>query len=219
MNAFVLAGGQSTRMGRDKALLELDGRPLIVLALERLRALGATPRICGSRPDLARFAEVIPDKVADSGPLGGIEAALAASNSELNLFLPVDAPLIPAEFLRWLLERATASNAVATIPVAAGREQPLSAVYSRRLLPGLRTAMAAGRLKMMAAVRAAAASLDEAIDLFAVEEVEAALVEGVWPEEPPLCDWFLNVNAPADLEAAKVHLKKRPGAIPRDPIS
>lgn len=214
MNAFVLAGGQSTRMGRDKALLELDGQPLITLAVERLRALRFTPRICGSRPDLARFAEVIPDNVADSGPLGGIEAALAASDSELNLFLPVDAPLIPMEFLRWMMERATASNAVATIPVAAGREQPLSAVYSRRLLPGLRAAMAARRLKMMTAVREAAASLREAIDLFAVEEVEPALAEGVWPEEPPLCDWFLNVNAPADLAAVAAHLRKQPQARP-----
>ncbi|MGB9145547.1 MAG: molybdenum cofactor guanylyltransferase, partial [Acidobacteriaceae bacterium] len=180
---------------------------------------GLTPRICGSRPDLGRFAEVIPDNVADSGPLSGIEAALAASDSELNLFLPVDAPLIPVEFLRWLMERATASNAVATIPVAGGREQPLSAIYSRRLLPGLRAAMADGRFKLMAAVRDAAASLGEAIDLFAVEEVEAALAEGVWPEEPPLCDWFLNVNAPADLASVKIHLKMRPGAIRRDPIS
>ena len=219
MNAFVLAGGQSTRMGRDKALLELDGRPLIALAVEHLRALGIEPRICGSRPDLARFAEVIPDNLADSGPLGGIEAALTASDSELNLFLPVDAPLIPVEFLRWLIDRATVSNAVATIPVAGGREQPLSAIYSRRLLPGLRAARAAGQLKMMTAVRDAAASLHEAVDLFAVEEVEAALAAGVWPEALPLCDWFLNVNAPADLAGVKMHLKMRPGAIRRDPIS
>ncbi len=219
MQGFVLAGGRSTRMGRDKALVEVDGRPLIALAVERLHALGLTPRICGSRPDLARYAEVLADHFPDSGPLGGIEAGLAASDSELNLFLPVDAPLIPAEFLRWLMERAAAGGAVATIPAAAGREQPLSAIYSRRLLPGLRAAMAAGRLKTMTAVREAAASLGEAIDLFAVEEVEAALMPGVWPEEPRVCEWFLNVNAPGDLGAVRAHLKKHPGAIRRDPIS
>ena len=219
MQAFVLAGGRSTRMGRDKALVELDGRPLIELAVGRLRALGLSPRICGSRPDLARYAEVLADHFPDSGPLGGIESALAASDSELNLFLPVDAPLIAVDFLRWLMERATASGAVATIPAAGGREQPLSAIYSRRLLPGLRAAMAAGHLKTITAVREAAASLGEGVDLFAVEEVEAALLPGTWPEEPPVCDWFLNVNAPADVEAVRAHLKKHPGAIRRDPIS
>ncbi len=214
MNAFVLAGGKSTRMGRDKALLEVDGQPLIALALERLRALGLTPRICGVRPDLTRFAEVVPDNFPQSGPLGGIEAALAASDTELNLFLPVDAPLIPIEFLHWLMQRAEESKAVATIPVAGGREQPLSAVYSRRLLPGLRAAMGAGHLKIMTAVREAAASLGEAVDLFVVEDLEAALPPGVWPEDPPLCDWFLNVNAPGDLEAVSAHLKKQPQARP-----
>jgi len=207
MRAFVLAGGRSTRMGRDKALLEVDGRPLIVHALEKLRALGLDPRICGSRPDLEGFGEVIPDRFPESGPLAGIEAGLAgvaAGEDELNLFLAVDLPLLPVEFLRWMIERAEASGAVATIPRAEGREQPLCAVYSRRLQPGLRLALEAGNRKVMRAMSEAAAGMGERLDVFDVERVAAALRTGVWPADPewksvPVRTWFRNVNTPEEL--------------------
>jgi molybdopterin-guanine dinucleotide biosynthesis protein A len=199
MNAFVLAGGQSTRMGRDKALLEIDGRPLVQHLLDTLRCLGRAPRICGSRPDLARFADVIPDNFAQSGPLGGIEAALAASNEDLNLFVPVDLPRLPSEFLRWLMAREERSQAVATIPRYAGRHHPLCAVYSRRLLSGLQSSLAAGKFKVMVAIRESAAALSEPIDEFDVESV-AASGPADWPSEPRLHDWFRNVNTPSDYE-------------------
>lgn len=205
MNAFVLAGGQSTRMGRDKALLPLDGQPLIAHAVEKLRNLGFYARICGARPDLAALAEVIPDNVPQCGPLGGIEAALRVSDTELNLFLPVDLPALPREFLRWIAARAAASQAVATIPRFGNREQPLSAVYSRRLLEGIRSSLADGDYKVMVGIRRAAEALGEQIDLFDVETVAASLRPGIWPSSPAPADWFRNVNTPADyarLEAA-----------------
>jgi molybdopterin-guanine dinucleotide biosynthesis protein A len=200
MNAFVVAGGQSARMGTDKALLSLEGTPLIQLALDALRSLGLSPRICGSRPDRARFAEVIPDNFAQCGPLAGIEAALAVSDTDLNLFLPVDLPLLPAAFLCWLIERAGASQALATIPAFADRPQPLCAAYSRRLLEGIRRRLSCGDYKVMNGIVAAAAELGEPIDLFDVETVAAALGPGAWPSAPPLMDWFRNVNTPADYE-------------------
>jgi molybdenum cofactor guanylyltransferase len=202
VNGFVLAGGQSTRMGRDKALLELDGRPLAALAVEKLRALGLDAKICGARAEaaaeLARLGEVIPDNFPQSGPIAGIEAGLVASDSPLSLFLAVDMPLVPMEFLRWLIERAETSGAVATIPAAGGWEQPLCAVYSRRLLDGLRAAIAAGHLKMMTAVTEAATALEERVDLFQVESVGAGLQPGVWPQDPPLQEWFVNGNTPEE---------------------
>jgi len=200
VSGFVIAGGQSSRMGRDKALLTVNGAPLIAQALDRLHGLGISARICGSRPDLGRFAEVIPDNFSRCGPLAGIEAALAVSGTELNLFLPVDLPLLPAAFVGWLAARAEASHAVATIPVLALRVEPLCAVYSRRLLEGIRRSLAAGDRKVMKGVRAAAASLGEAIDLFDVESVAAALRAGEWPAWPPVTEWFRNLNTPADYE-------------------
>ena len=194
MNGFILAGGLSSRMGSDKALLEIDGRPLIAHALDLLSAVTPAPRICGSRPDLAPFADVIPDNFPNAGPLGGIEAALSASTTDLNLFLPVDLPNLPIEFLRVLVARAEDSNAVATIPTLAGLPQPLTAIYSRRLLPGLRAALAAGDYKVMTAITAAAAALNAPVDLFSVESL-APNPEGPNPEQ-----WFRNLNTPSDLE-------------------
>jgi molybdopterin-guanine dinucleotide biosynthesis protein A len=184
-------------MGSDKALLLLDGTPLVARALDLLRSLGLSPRICGSRPDLARFAEVIPDNFPQRGPLAGIEAALAVSETELNLFLPVDLPNVPGSFLRWLLARARASQAVAAIPVVGDRPQPLCAVYSRRLLDSIRRSLAAGDCKVMNGILTAAESLGEPVDLFNVETVAAA-IGPEWPSSSPVTDRFRNVNTPAD---------------------
>lgn len=208
MNGFVLAGGQSTRMGRDKALLEVEGETLVERALGLLRGLGLEPRICGSRPDLACFGDVVPDNFPRCGPLGGIEAALAVSDAELNLFVPVDLPGLPAVFLRWLMARAETSLAVATIPQYGGRLQPLCAVYGRRLLSGLRTALGAGRFKVMAGIEDSAAALGEALDAFDVECI--APVAGEWPSDPRLGAWFRNVNTLADYEALETGWSKRP---------
>lgn len=186
-------------MGRDKALLALGGSPLIEHALEKLRVLGLSPRIAGSRPDLARFAPVVADNHSQQGPLGGIEAALAASEAEQNLFLPVDLPWLPVEFLHWMIDRADVTNALATVPRLQGMPQPLCAVYSRAMLPGVRAALAEGDAKVMRAVERAASATGLRIDGFDVESVAAA--QG-WPQPRPLHRWFYNLNTPADLNQA-----------------
>ena len=206
MNAFVLAGGQSTRMGRDKALLELAGRPLIEHALEKLRALGFSPRVVGLRPDLNAFAAVIPDIHPHSGPLSGIEAALAASDTEQNLFLPVDLPLLPVEFLRWMVERADSTEALATVPRLQGRPQPLCAVYTKALLPYVQAALAADDAKVMRAVERAANGTGLRIDSFDVETIAAAQS---WEQTLPLHRWFENMNTIADFEKAALEQSAR----------
>jgi molybdenum cofactor guanylyltransferase len=199
LNAFILAGGQSTRMGRDKALLEFQGRPLIVHAVARLRALGFSPYIAGSRPDLAACAPVIPDHYPGSGPLAGIEAALSSSNADLNLFLPIDLPLLPVEFVRWMTARARETSALATIPQIQGRPQPLCAIYHRTLLPYAQSALAAGDRKVMRVVESAASLSSSKLDRFDVETI-AACVD--FTTALPVHRWFQNLNTPADLQTA-----------------
>lgn len=206
MNAFVLAGGLSTRMGHDKALLDLDGRPLIEHALAKLYALGFSPRIVGSRPDLAQFAPVIHDNFSRLGPLGGIEAALAASDAEQNLFLALDLPWLPVDFLRWIVGRAGCTDALATIPRFQGRPQPLCAVYDRAMIPHAKAALAAVDAKVMRAVERAASATGFRVDTFDVESVAAAQS---WSRSIALHLWFHNLNTPADLEKAALEHSPR----------
>ena len=101
-----------------------------------------------TRPDLSSYAPVVPDLHPGCGPLSGIEAALAATTRPLNLFLPVDLPLLPARFLSWMLRRAEITGALVTVPRANGRPQPLCAVYHRDLLAGVTASLAAGNYKV-----------------------------------------------------------------------
>jgi molybdopterin-guanine dinucleotide biosynthesis protein A len=193
MNGFVLAGGRSTRMGRDKALVPYRGRPLIEHAVALLRAAGLGPHIVGARPDLAQYAPVLPDVHQGCGPLGGIEAALAASSSEWNLFLAVDLPLMPPAFLHYLRERVSITEASATVPTFAGRPMPLCAVYHRNLLSGIRNALETREYKVARAIERAAGGN---LDLFSVEAVASARDD---LSGHPLHRWFQNVNTPSDL--------------------
>ncbi len=197
-SAYLLAGGQSTRMGQDKAMLKLAGRPLLVHMLEKLRALGFSPEIAGSRADLLPFGPVLGDLHPGCGPLAGIEAALASSETELNLFVPVDLPLLPAAVLELLLDRAAITGALATLPSVGGLPQPLCAVYHRDLLPALRTSLENGGYKVMPALRAGAARQGPgALDLFALEPVRTAADLHSLPIA--LGDAFLNCNTPQEL--------------------
>ena len=195
MNGFVLAGGRSTRMGTDKALLHYAGLPLIEHAINLLKAAGVVPHIVGARPDLSAFAPVIEDLHPGCGPLGGIESALAASSSDANLLLPVDLPLLPPVFLRYLLERASITRASATIPTLGGRPEPLCAAYRRDLLTGIHASIKSGDYKVMHAIETTAKYSH--VDLFSAEAVMATRSD--WPLDPPLYRWFQNLNTPADL--------------------
>lgn len=194
MNGFVLAGGRSTRMGRDKALLQYAGRPLIEHAVQVLIKAGLAPHIIGSRPDLASYAPVIEDRHAGCGPLGGIEAALTTSSSEWNVFLPVDLPHLPAAFLEYLKQRVAITEAAATIPLFAGRPQPLCAVYHRSLLAGISRSIERQDFKVISGIKEAISASE--IDMFSVEAVATA--NGDWLSSS-LYRWFHNLNSPQDL--------------------
>jgi len=148
LTAFVLAGGKSSRMGADKALLELRGQTLLQRALQLARAVSEDVRIVGAREKVGEFAPVVEDKYPDRGPLGGIHAALASTGSDFNLILAVDLPFVEKRFLEQLVKEARASGAVVTIARAGGGLQPLCAVYRREFAVLAEQALAAGRNKI-----------------------------------------------------------------------
>jgi molybdopterin-guanine dinucleotide biosynthesis protein A len=191
VRGFVLAGGLSSRMGRDKATLEYRGEPFLRRALRSLAEVSLTPMIVGQRPELSLHAPVIPDRRLGVGPLGGLEAALGCSDCDLNLFLPVDLPLLPSTFLRFLVQRARMTRAVATVPLVNGRPQPLVAVYRRSLLALIQEALEGQSFKVMSPIYRAK-ELAGGLDLFHVELLYE--VEEGWPYR-----WFQNFNEPGDL--------------------
>jgi molybdenum cofactor guanylyltransferase len=188
--AFVLAGGKSTRMGRDKAFVEFQGRTLLARALEVTRAVSGDVRIVGDASKFAEFGAVVEDIFRECGPLGGIHAALRASEAELNLMLAVDLPYVSAELLRFLIARARESNAVVTVAQVGEKRQPLCAVYRTEFFAITEAALRAGRYKIDA--------------LFAAETArvigEKELAAGGFS-----AGMFRNLNTPQDLaEAAGV---------------
>jgi molybdopterin-guanine dinucleotide biosynthesis protein A len=100
----VLAGGRSSRMGRDKALLPWQGRPLIEHQIALLQATGVDKvRVSGDRPDYQGVA----DPMMHSGPLGGIAGIAAASENGELLIIPVDMPRLQPSLLRRLMTEVT----------------------------------------------------------------------------------------------------------------
>ena len=148
VSAFVLAGGKSSRMGADKAFAELGGRQLLARALELAGTVASNVRIVGSAQKFTALGRVVEDEFPNCGPLGGIHAALRASQSELNLVLAVDLPFVEVGFLRYLLTEAQASKAMVTVPHAGGGWQPLCAVYKREFAAVAETALRQSKNKI-----------------------------------------------------------------------
>jgi molybdopterin-guanine dinucleotide biosynthesis protein A len=149
--AVLLAGGKSRRMGTDKALLRVDGRPLIERLISECRRLTDEIRISAAAAgDYASVGvPVIPDIHAEHGPLAGLHAGLLATARSFVLLLACDLPGARAEWLRRML--AFTSQYDAVIPrTADGQVHPLCAVYSRSCLPEVEHNLASGKNKMTA---------------------------------------------------------------------
>jgi molybdopterin-guanine dinucleotide biosynthesis protein A len=138
-SAAILAGGQSHRMGTDKAWLELDGQPLLVRQLETARAAGAAELLISGRAGVdygGLNGRVLLDEFPHAGPLAGLERALAAASFPLLLALAVDMPHITPAFLREILGVCDSSCGV--IPQVEQRLEPLVAFYPRACHPRAR---------------------------------------------------------------------------------
>jgi molybdopterin-guanine dinucleotide biosynthesis protein A len=109
---YILVGGKSSRFGRDKALVEVGGRPLALRVVDALSPVTGTVTLVGA-PEKYRHLglRVIPDLLADFGPLAGILAALDDSQRAWNLLLACDMPRVTAGFLTFLLDRMLYKNA------------------------------------------------------------------------------------------------------------
>jgi molybdenum cofactor guanylyltransferase len=197
---FVLAGGRSSRMGTDKALIDFGGQPLIVHALGILRESGLTASIAGSRSRLGAYAPVIED--AGLGPLSGVCAGLASTATPYVIFLSVDLPLLPASLVMLMLHRARITGAAVTVPSVNGYAQTFPAIVDRSALPALETSLREGPGGCFSAFQAAATQMGRPFTVLPVELlVQAGQI--VHEDGLPASLWFLNVNRPRDLVRAE----------------
>ena len=179
---FVLAGGRSSRMGRDKALLELDGETLLARGLRLLSEVCVEVAIAGGSPGLARYGRLVPDEKAGEGPLSGIVAALQASAFEWNIFCPVDVPFVRRTAWQQMLDRAAQNDADAVLARVCGQIQPLCGVYRKHVAEPLRAQFEGGERKVTAAIQA------------------AGVVAWVDFDQPGEEQWFHNLNTPGEYE-------------------
>jgi molybdopterin-guanine dinucleotide biosynthesis protein A len=195
---FVLAGGRSSRMGREKALLELGGLPLVVRAVQALQSLTELVNVVGPAGAYRELhLSVVADEYPDAGPLGGIATALAHASRPWSLVIACDMPYLSAAWLEFLIGRALASSADVVLPESAytGKPlpEPLCALYHQRAGAPIRAALERGVRSVMGGL-------------------SGLEIERVPPADSKPFDTagllFQNLNSMPDYEAARARLEE-----------
>ncbi len=187
MTGAILAGGRSTRMGANKALLHFGGVRIIEGLLRKIRPL--FPEILAIANDRDAYADlgvpIWPDRIPEQGSLGGIYTAVFHSTFPQTFCIACDMPLANPAVIAYLRDGAAGYDVV--VPRTADGYQPLHAVYSKTCLPHMEAMIRADRLK-----------IDRLFPLVRVRTVEE---EELRPLDPSL-SCFVNVNTREELDAA-----------------
>jgi molybdenum cofactor guanylyltransferase len=182
ITVILLAGGQSSRMGKDKGLIELNGKPLIEHITEKVRSLTETVIIITNQPGYDRFGfPCFPDIKKDCGPMGGIFAGLHYSSAKKNLILSCDIPFVPHHLLEHLVEQSGAEDAL--VPRYDGKTEPLCGVYDRNCKETLKMLIDEKHFKLQNALKKLNTRY---LDLHRFDDFDKK--------------WFANINTPDELE-------------------
>jgi len=206
VSAAILAGGRARRFGgADKARLAIGGARIIDRQLAALGTVADDIRIVANDRD--RYADlgvrVIPDAIADAGPLGGVYTALVDARHDAVIVLACDLPFVTAALLeRLVVERGSGEEIDAVVPRSARGVEPLCAVYDRRCAGAARARIERGALQV-------AGLLEDVRVRELGPEVLAPYDAGAL---------FSNVNTPHDHERARgwVEVNEKPS---EDPIT
>ncbi len=188
VTAFILAGGQSSRMGTEKAFLDFEGHLLIDHMIGIAKSVAEQMRIVGPKQKFSAFGQIATDIYPERGPLGGIHAALEISRSEFNLMLAIDMPFIEPKFLEYMLKQAQHAEALVTVPKVGGGYQPLCACYRKEFESIADRALAAGNNK---------------IDALFAPEITRVIDEAEFAKLGLPASMFQNLNTKEDYEQAK----------------
>lgn len=192
VTGVVLAGGQSSRMGQDKSLLPLNGKPAITHICEALAAVCDDLIIISNTPEKYGFLDlpIYKDVSTGKGPLAGLHAAMHHHQSDAYLLTACDMPFIESEIYSFLIEQLKENDAI--VPLYGNYKQPLAAVYRRNVLPHIASLLRNDQLKM--------AMLLENIKV--KYQVNFPFTEEVVKKH------FFNMNHPEEYEQAKQWIKQ-----------
>ncbi|MFQ5587918.1 MAG: molybdenum cofactor guanylyltransferase [Nitrospiria bacterium] len=191
----VLAGGRSRRMGSNKAFLRFGKKTLIERVTGALAAVFTEVIIVVDDPESdERYAalpfSVVPDRVKNKGPMGGLETALRVIRQKSIFVVAADMPFLNPEVIRAMLDNGAQYDLV--IPDLAGRLHPLHALYTQNCRPVIEAALKANRL---------------ALHLLKDEVCSRCFPETVFRKYDPALRSVLNINTPQDLSEARLFLK------------
>jgi molybdopterin-guanine dinucleotide biosynthesis protein A len=200
-SAVILAGGFSRRFGKDKGLVALAGKPLILHVIDRVSKVVDEVLVIVSSKDqknkfetiLGEKANLVIDKDDSQSPLVGAITGFESAKGEYSLLLPCDTPLVSTHIVQFLLDMCT--NRSAAIPRwTSGYIEPLQAAYHTKFaLTAAKTALKQGNMNMRSMID----------NLSGVRYVSTMVLEQL---EPDLLTFF-NVNTPQDLKKADSLLK------------
>ncbi len=182
ITGIILAGGKSTRMGTDKALLEINGETLLSHAVKLCRSVCTQVLISSNSIDHEiEGIKRIPDEIKECGPMGGIYSCLKHAENKWSFVISVDAAFVTPEFVSFLVSRAN-NKYDAVVPVHKKGKEPLIALYNKSTLPFFKKNLEAGNYKMH----------------FLLENLKTNFVDSnQWVEQNP--HLFHNINSPEDL--------------------
>ena len=180
ITSIILAGGKSKRMGTDKSLLPFNGETLLKHSLKLCKPFSHSVIISSDNPNhKIPGSQIIPDKIKDCGPMGGIYSCLEKSKTDWNFVLSVDAIFIERAFISYLISETDDFDSV--IPVHKNGVEPLIGMYNKKSLHVFRNRIKSGKYKMQ-----------ELLELLNVNYIDAQ----EWVERYPQI--FHNLNRPED---------------------
>jgi molybdopterin-guanine dinucleotide biosynthesis protein A len=192
LTVSVQAGGRSTRLPGDKALMPLAGKPLIEHVLRRVEGLGDELMITTNRPEAYEYLGVrlVSDADPGAGTLAGLQTALQAARGETILVVACDMPFVQHGVLDHML--GLAKDAEVVVPRRGEFYEPLQAVYARRCLPAIGRALEADEKRVVS---------------FFPDVIVRTVEDDVLDKLDPAGLSFFNVNTPEDLEKAEAMLR------------
>ena len=182
ITGIVLAGGRSSRMGEDKSLMKLNGKSLVEYAIDALKPLSDKVIISSNNPNYHfTGCEVWPDELPDQAPIIGIYSCLKRSETEINIFLSCDMPLMSTSMIGFLIAKSAAFDI--TVPIHEnGQIEPLCGIYKKSSIGILKEFIDKENYRLNECIRSASHQFIP--------------VEAQIPCNSP--NLFLNINTPSD---------------------